>query len=178
MLDRPAKPTDTGKINDSFFLNVCGTGFDVTVLECAVEKKKNHRGLTPYFLGLLQAISLFRPVNLKVEADGKDFTGEYLIASIANGRMIGGGIPICPDADIADGLLDLVLIRKVPRWRIPAYLPGLMLSRALKFRITRHLRTRCVTISGRGLKFNIDGEIRSMNEARFEIVPASLMLIR
>ena len=156
---------------------VCGTGFDVTVLECADDKKKKHRGLTPYFLGLLQAIRIFDPVNLQISYDGIRADGEYLICSVANGRYIGGGIPICPDADPADGKLNLVMIRKLPRWKIPFYLPGLMLSRALKFRITNHQLAESVTIRGKGLRFNIDGEIRRMDEACFMIHPRSLLLI-
>ena len=177
MLDRPARPVDTGTLNDEFFLNVCGTGFDVTVLECADDKKKKHRGLTPYFLGLLQAIRIFNPVNLQISYDGHSADGEYLICSVANGRFIGGGIPICPDADPSDGKLNLVMIRKLPRWKIPFYLPGLMLSRDLSFRITSHLLTESVTIRGKGLRFNIDGEIRRIDEAHFQIHPGSLLLI-
>ena len=177
MLDRSARPVDTGTLNDEFFLNVCGTGFDVTVLECADDKKKKHRGLTPYFLGLLQAIRIFEPVDLQISHDGQSADGEYLICSVANGRFIGGGIPICPDANPSDGKLNLVMIRKVPRWKIPFYLPGLMLSHDLTFRITSHLLTESVTIRGKGLRFNIDGEIRRIDEAHFQIHPGSLLLI-
>ena len=177
MLDRPPRPVDTGTINGNFFLNVCGTGFDVTVLDCAEAKKEKHRGLTPYLLGLLQAIRVFEPVSLHVEWNGKQTEGDFLVCSIANGRYIGGGIPICPEADAADGKLNLVMIDKVPRWKIPFYLPGLMLSKDLKFRITNHVLTDSVTIEGKGLRFNIDGEIRRINRAEFRIHAQSLLLI-
>ena len=177
MLDRPPRPVDTGSINGGFFLNVCGTGFDVTVLECAEEKKKKYRGLMPYFLGLLKAIRVYAPSRLEITFDDRHEDSEYLVCSIANGKIIGGGIPICPAADVRDGKLDLVMIRNVPRWRIPFYLPGLMMAKDLTFRITEHVRTEAVTIRGQGLKFNIDGEIRRMDEARFEVRPQSLMLI-
>ena len=177
MFDRPPRPVDTGLINDLFFLNVCGTGFDVTVLECAEEKKKNHRGLVPYFLGLLQAIRVYSPSRLEILFDDRIENAEFLVCSIANGRIIGGGIPICPAADVQDGLLDLVMIRNVSRWKIPFYLPGLMMSKDLSFKISEHVRTGEVTIRGKGLKFNIDGEIKKMDEAHFVIQPKSLMLI-
>ena len=177
IFDRPPRPVDTGTINDIFFLNVCGTGFDVTVLECAEEKKKKHRGLLPYFLGLLQAIRVYAPSELEISYNGTTRSGTFLVSSVANGKIIGGGIPICPAADVRDGLLDLVMIHNVPRWKIPFYLPGLMMSKDLEFKISEHIRTREVTISGQGLKFNIDGEIRRMDEARFVIHPGSLMLI-
>ena len=172
------EPIDTGTVNDRFFLNVCGTGFDVTVLDYAESEKEKHRGLTPYFLGLIKAIFHYKSIRLTIEADGKKEEGEYLICSIANGRFIGGGIPICPVADICDGYLDLVLIRGIRKWQIPFHLPGLMMSRALKFRITRHMKVRTVSIGGQNLRINIDGDIVSLSSAEFKINPASLILIR
>ena len=177
ILSGEARPIDTGTVNDRFFLNVCGTGFDVTVLDYAESEKEKHRGLTPYFLGLIKAIFHYKSVRLTVTADGEEETGEYLIWSIANGRFIGGGIPICPAADIRDGLLDLVLIRGIGRWQIPVHLPGLMLSRALKFRITRHRKVKRVLIEGKDLRINIDGDIVSLSSVDFRINPASLHLI-
>ncbi len=172
-----ARLVDTGSINDDFFLNVCGSGFDVTVLDCTEKFKNRFRGLTPYLLGLLQAIFHYRPIHVTVTADSLEETGDYLVCSVANGRYIGGGIPICPAAEIADGKLDLVLIRNVPRWRIPLYLPGLMLSRDLKFRITRHFRAERIRLRGTALRVNVDGEIIPRDEAEFVIHPASLNLI-
>ena len=169
---------DTGTVNEILFLNVCGTGFDVTVLDFAESEKEKHRGLTPYFLGLIKAIFHYRSVCLTLTADGENEKGHYLICSIANGRYIGGGIPICPAADIEDGKLDLVMIRNVRRWQIPFYLPGLMMSRDLKFRITRHRKVSSVLIEGTNMRINIDGDIRSMSHAEFRIRPASLVLIR
>ena len=161
------RPTDTGTVNNEFFLNVCGTGFDVTVLDYAEGEKQKHRGLTPYFLGLLKAIAHYKSVHLKVTADTVSSDGKYLVCSIANGRFIGGGIPICPKADIEDGFLDLVLIRNRHRWQIPFYLPGLMLSRDLSFRITTHRRVSDVVIEGNQLRINIDGDIKSVSKAEF-----------
>lgn len=178
LLNREPVDTDTGTVNGAFFLNVCGTGFDVTVLDYAESEKERHRGLTPYFIGLIKAIHHYRSVRLKVTADGQTEEGLYLVCSIANGKFIGGGIPICPDADPADGLLDLVLIRHRARWQIPFYLPGLMMSRDLKFKVTSHRRVSKVMIEGEQLRINIDGSIRPMNKVEFTVRPASLRLIR
>jgi len=178
LLSREPRATDTGTVNDRFFLNVCGTGFDVTVLDYAEAEKQKHRGLLPYFLGLLKAIFHYRNIQLSVTADEFSAEGKQLVCSVANGRFIGGGIPICPLAEIDDGLLDLVLIRSRHRWQIPFYLPGLMLSRDLKFRITTHRRASCIRIRGEGLRVNIDGEICPMSDVEFRINPGSLLMIR
>jgi diacylglycerol kinase (ATP) len=110
--------------------------------------------------------------------EGEPQEMNILILAVANGRFFGGGIPICPAADPADGLLDLVMIRHVPRRRIPLYLPGLMMSRDLRFRVTTHRKAQSVTFEGNNLRVNIDGEIRSMDGAEFRIRPASLQMIR
>ena len=178
VLGGKADSVDLGILNEGSFLNVCGTGFDVTVLDNAESLKSRYRGLTPYFLGLLKAIFHYRPVRLRVTADGRTEEGEYLICSVANGRFIGGGIPICPAADISDGKLDLVLVRNVPRRRIPLYLPGLMAARILKFGITRHMRVSEVSLEGSGMRVNVDGEIIPMDRVRFGIRPGALQLIR
>lgn len=172
------QPTDTGEVNGEFFLNVCGTGFDVTVLDYAEAEKAKHRGLTPYLLGLVKANFHYRSVRLKITDETGVTEGRFLVCTVANGRYIGGGIPICPAADPSDGLLDLVLVRHVPRRRIPLYLPGLMMGRDLTFRITTHRRVRSVTFEGEKLRVNIDGEIRTMDGAEFRIRPGSLRLIR
>ena len=178
LLSGKAAAIDTGTVNDRFFLNVCGTGFDVTVLDYAESEKEKHRGLTPYFLGLIKAITHYKSIQLAVTADGEKEEGAYLVCSIANGRFIGGGIPICPAADVQDGFLNLVLIQSVHRWQIPFYLPGLMMSRDLKFRITMHRKVKTVLIEGNNLRINIDGDIQPMDRAEFRINPASLLLIR
>lgn len=171
-------PTDTGLVNEKFFLNVCGTGFDVTVLDYAEEEKKKHRGLLPYFLGLVKAIFHYKSVKLTIQADDSMEEGKYLVCSIANGRFIGGGIPICPIASIDDGKLNLVLISHVHRWQIPFYLPGLMMSRDLHFRITKHMLVTRLRITGENLRINIDGDIVSLSDVVFTVNPGSLQLIR
>ena len=103
--------------------------------------------------------------------------GKYLVCSAANGRYIGGGIPICPAANTGDGKLDAVLIRDVPGWRIPFYLPGLMMGRDLHFRIARHVLAEQITITGKNLRVNVDGEILSMDRADFRVLPRALQLI-
>ncbi len=172
------RPVDLGRINDGAFLNICGTGFDVTVLDYAAELKKKYRGLTPYLLGLVKAIAHHRGVRLKLTIDGRTEEGEFLTCAIANGQFFGGGIPICPAARPDDGKLNVVLIRNRPRWMMPFYLPGLMMGRALSFKITKHVLADRVEMESPGMRVNVDGEIFSMDRAVFSLRRGALNLIR
>lgn len=176
ILTHPARPADVGRVNDRLFINVCGTGFDVTVLECTQAAKQHCRGMLPYLIGLIQGIFHYRPTHLRLTVDGQTREQDVMICSIANGRFIGGGIPICPAAQPDDGLLDLVVVEHKPRWMIPFYLPALLMGRILRFPFTRHCRCQSVSLAAQGMRFNMDGEVFPMDEVSVSVSPGSLEL--
>ncbi|MGN0747840.1 MAG: diacylglycerol/lipid kinase family protein [Aristaeellaceae bacterium] len=176
ILSGAPRPVDVGSMNDRLFLNVCGTGFDVTVLDYTVAAKKYVRGILPYLVGLVRAIVHYRPVHVRMEVDGQVQERDVLVCSVANGRFIGGGIPICPEAAPDDGLMDLVVVETRPRWMIPFYLPGLLMGKVLSFGVTTHCRCQRVELVSPGMRLNVDGEILSLDAASFAIQPGRLML--
>ncbi len=176
ILNRPARPVDVGVFNDRIFLNVCGTGFDVTVLDYTLAAKKYVRGILPYLIGLVRGITHYEPVHLRFTADGVTEEREVLICSIANGRFFGGGIPICPDARPDDGLFDLVVVENKPRWMIPFYLPSLLMGKVLEFPFTTHKRVQRVQICSKGMRFNADGEVFDLDEVDIAIRHGELQL--
>ena len=178
ILEHEPKPTDFGIMNNGHFLNVCGTGFDVTVLEETERFKKHMNGLLPYLLGLIRAIFRYRPVHVKLQLDDEAVERDVLVCSVANGRYIGGGIPICPAANLDDGLLDVVLVDNVRRGRIPKYLIGLMTGKILTFDVTQHRLCRHVVIEAQGMKVNCDGEIIPVDRVEFGVLPGRLLLFR
>ncbi|MCH5285788.1 MAG: diacylglycerol kinase family lipid kinase [Christensenellaceae bacterium] len=176
ILTHPARPVDVGQLNDRLFLNVSGTGFDVAVLECMEDAKKVVRGIWPYLIGVIRAIFRYRPVHVSWTVDGEAGEQDVLLCAVANGRYIGGGIPICLEAAPDDGLLDLVLVENKPRWMIPFYLPGLLMGRVLRFPFTKHQRCREVTMSSPGMHLNVDGEVQQVDQVRFSVLPGRLMM--
>lgn len=177
ILSHPARPVNTGVMNDRFFMNVCGAGFDVQVLDFALQAKKYMRGIWPYLYGVIRAIKAYRPFRMHIEADCQAvLDGEYMICSIANGKYIGGGIPIAPLADVTDNVFDLIVVDAVPRWRIPFYLPALMLGKLYKCKIAhRYLVPECVLRSP-GMRLNLDGEILPIDDTRFICEADALLL--
>ncbi len=171
-----ARPVDVGQVNDRLFLNVSGTGFDVTVLDFTLSAKKYVKGILPYLIGLVRGIRHYKPVHMRFTADGVTEERDVLICSVANGRFFGGGIPICPDAAPDDGFFDLVVVENKPRWMIPFYLPSLLFGRVLKFPFTLHKRVKNVSIHAPGMRLNMDGEIEPRDEAHYEILPGALRL--
>lgn len=178
LLSHPARPVDVGMVNDGFFMNECGTGFDVLTLDYAAEAKKRFRGLVPYMYGLLRAILTYRPVDMHLEiGDDVVLDGKYLVCAIANGSFIGGGMPIAPGADLCDGLLDILVVKAVPNWVIPFYLPSLMMGTLhTKKRVARRYLASHCTLKCDNMRLNLDGEVVSMKEARFVCQPGALLM--
>ncbi len=176
ILTHSARPVDVGGLNDRLFLNVCGTGFDVTVLDYTIAAKKHFRGILPYLIGLIRGIVHYKPVYVRFSGDGRTEERKVLICTVANGRFIGGGIPICPEATANDGLLDLVVVEHKPRWLLPFLVPSLLMGRVLKFPFTTHRRCKSIDLYSKNMRLNVDGEILNLDEAHFSILQGSLSL--
>lgn len=178
ILKENAQPVDVVRLNERIFLNVCGTGFDELTLEYTQAAKKYARGILPYLVGIFRAIFACKPVHVSYTVDGVTKEQDVLMCSAANGKYIGGGIPVCPAAQPDDGLLDVIVVDARPRWMIPFYLPGIMLGRLDRFRITSHQRCHTMCMRSKGMRLNLDGEIVPMDEANFEILQGKLLLFR
>ena len=99
---------------------ICSAGLDAQV---AYGIPKFRRipfagGETAYKLSILTSLCSKLGHRLRIEADGEVFTGEYLMLAICNGMTYGGGFKAAPQADLQDGLLDLVMVKKISRLRI------------------------------------------------------------
>lgn len=175
ILSHPPRLLDMGRLNDKLFLNVCGTGFDVSVLEYSMKAKKLVRGMLPYLYGVIRTIFSFKPVAMRVVIDEETtLNGTFLQCSVANGRYIGGGIAISPTSLVNDGLLDVVVLRSIPNWKMFFYLPGLLMGRVHSFSITSHYRCSKVCIDAPGMHLNVDGEMLPIDKVSFSPVKDAL----
>ena len=159
ILSHEPRPCDAIDLNGQLFLNVAGAGFDVTVLENVADFGGKIRGLLPYLVGLIRAIWKHQPLQLTYTVDGKTQTKEALLCIAANGKWIGGGIPICPDAVPNDGEIDFMVVGQQPRWKVPYYLVRMMMKQILNFPFTEHVLCDKVTVSSPGMHVEVDGEI-------------------
>lgn len=175
------KPVDTGLINGQAFLNVVGTGFDVSVLDYSLKAKKYVRGLLPYLYGVICTILHFRAPIMEISIDGKPATDrKLLICAAGNGRYIGGGMKIVPKALPDDGLIDLTLMKMIPNWQMPVYAVRMLMGKILSFKATERVTCSRLTIRVKdaALRMNVDGEIIPMDEADIKIEPSSLIMLR
>ena len=178
LLSHPPRPVDVGTVNGELFLNVCGFGFDVSVLDYSVPAKKYVKGLLPYLWGVLRTVLHPEPINATVELDGKEvYSGEMLVCAIANGGVYGGGIPIAPESSVNDGLFDVLILKFLPsRLKLITYLPGLLKGKATHFDISTLYRAKKVHIHPQPMRVNVDGDVFSMEREDFELHKDALLV--
>ena len=109
---------DTASVNDSFMLLMASVGFDAEV----VADLANHRGASithfSYVLPCIRQFLCWKPPVISIQLDGKDMvTQQRGWAVIANSNAYARGLNPAKDADIADGLLDVVFLPMTGRFR-------------------------------------------------------------
>ena len=174
-LDAPIRRIDLGRMNAIHFLNVSGTGFDVDVLRCVDRHKEKHGGLLAYMLGLRDALKHYRPAEATVSFDGgPERRARFAIVSIGNGRYFGGGMKAVPDAEVDDGLFDVVVVDPVRKVAIPALIAFFIAGLHIRIGLAKLVRCRRFTLRMEGMTVNLDGELRSTDVANYELLPGAL----
>ncbi|MBQ6595387.1 MAG: diacylglycerol kinase family lipid kinase [Clostridia bacterium] len=159
-------------------LNVIGTGIDVDILRRSY-RARFLKGSLNYFASLLSSVCRYTPGPMAFKSADREGDGRAFILCACNGSQFGGGISICPVADIGDGELDVVLVRAMPRWRTPAALVTLMSKRILEHDQTLHMRSDRLKADFREpVTIQIDGELYDRLPFDVRVVPGGLMMYR
>jgi diacylglycerol kinase (ATP) len=108
---------DAFYINNQFSCMLCGIGFDARVAHEFAKQKR--RGLLTYIK--VSAIQFFkaRPYVFEIELKERSFKTEAFFISIANSNQFGNHFTIAPQASLRDGLLDIVIVRKMSKFTLP-----------------------------------------------------------
>jgi len=170
---------DVGRVEGgvyALFLNVATAGFGAEVSAEASEELKNVLGRVSYLVAGLASAGELRPREATVIApDLKRRIAFYLLA-IGNARCAGGGMPVCPDANPADGLFDVTII---PEGTVGATL-GEVVRSGLEGVGDAGQRFRAPWVevhSDEPLQVNLDGEPASGIHFRFDVVPRALRVL-
>lgn len=108
---------DVGRIEDHYFLNIAGFGFDIAVLE-DIPSIPWLKGDAVYIYSALRQIAGYRGVDIDIASPrGRRGPRRHLMLIVANAKNFGGAFRIAPQASIADGALDAISIHDASTWR-------------------------------------------------------------
>src|SRR5579862_4484420 len=117
VLQGRAAPIDAFYVNNLFSCMLCGIGFDALVAHDFARQKR--RGLQTYIRVSLSNFLRARPYAFTVETEGHSFSTSAFLISIANSNQFGNNFTIAPKASLSDGLLDIVIIKEMSKFRLP-----------------------------------------------------------
>ena len=175
----PTRTIDVGRMNDRYFANGAGIGFDAKATRIA-ESIRLPIGNLVYLLAILRCMydGIATP-ELVIQSGDDIWRGPVTLVSISNGPWAGGMFHIAPMANNADGVLDLLLAKPVSRTRIFSLLPRLIQGRHMNEpEIVHHLvRTVNVTAAA-AVESHLDGELQPpQTHFEIEVLPAALNLL-
>lgn len=175
-----------------YAVNAVNTGFDLDVVIKASEYKKKPliSGSLAYILGVASVFCKRFGKHMNVEytdSEGKahSYSGECMLTVCANGQFYGGGFHCAPAADISDGLIDLIIIKKVSRLRFLRLILGYKAGKHIdieKEKPTKKFEKyiiykRCKSVKLSGIsEICADGEIWDANEVCVDIIPAAVTI--
>lgn len=140
-------------------INAAGTGIDVEILR-RCRDSKFLRGKMQYLVSLIVSLIKYKNYTFTMRVNGQESRHSALIACVGNGQTIGGGIRMCPQAHIADGMLDFVAVDDVKKASIPAAFVKLMKGRILEEPFTFFERCKHVEIvPDAPMTVQVDGEL-------------------
>ena len=164
LLDAEETTFDLIRCNEDISLNICSVGLDARIGTDVSEYKRLPllHGFRAYVASTVVNVVKGISEHYVVEVDGQRFDEEFTMICVCNGRYYGGGFNPVPEADPTDGLLDVLLVKKVSRAQVPKvvgkYKAGCyaQLSDLITHFKAREVKIHC----DKPTPINLDGELR------------------
>ena len=179
---------DVGKVSyhkkdqtyDRYFMNVTGMGYDALVAKKTnLFKEKGHGGPLTYLWFVFASLFQYKFLDAVIEVDGNpEFKGEIFSMNVGICKYNGGGMMQVPNAIPDDGLLDMTLIVKAPKWMVIRHTSKLYNGTLIKLDMVKTFRGKTIRIRSTGkIYLEADGESLGHTPFTYEIIPKALIVV-
>ena len=110
----PSQEIDLGLVDSEWFGAILSTGFDSVVNERA-NSLLWPKGASRYNVAIALELPRFIPLAYTIALDTHSIQTEAMLIAVANGSFYGGGMNICPEADLHDGLFDVMVLKPISK---------------------------------------------------------------
>ena len=178
LLDAEEATFDLIRCNEDYSLNICSVGLDARIGTDVANYKRIPllHGFRAYAVSTV--INLMRGISehYVVHIDGETVDAEQTFICACNGRFYGGGFNPVPEADPSDGLMDVLLVKKVSLLQVPAVIGKYKNGRYKELsHLVRHVRTKRLQIlCDKPTAVNLDGELRTATTVDIRIAEEKL----
>ena len=178
LLDPEEAEFDMIRCNDSLALNICSVGLDARIGTDVASYKRIPllQGFRAYAVSTL--VNVIRGIgeHYVVEINGEKIDGEQTMICVCNGRFYGGGFNPVPEADPADGVLEILLVEKVSRLQVSEIVGKYKNGKYRDYpELIRHIRAKEIDIfCDAPAAVNLDGELRRAQEIHMSVAAEKL----
>lgn len=160
----------------SWFACALSGGFDAIVNDRA-NRMTRPKGPSRYIIALLIELAKLKPIEYTLTLDGVTTTTKAALIAVGNGQSLGGGMKITPDAQLDDGLLDVLVVQPLSRIAFLRVFPRVFKGEHLTDPRVSVTRAKRVVIDSPGLAAFADGEHLGPLPVDVEIVPGALRVL-
>jgi diacylglycerol kinase (ATP) len=149
-------PINLGLVDGEWFGAVLSTGFDSVVNERA-NTMQWPKGPMKYNAAIALELPRFVPRHYEIILDDRTISTEAMLIAVANGRSYGGGMLVCPNANISDDLFDVMVLHPVTKLEFIKVFPRVFAGTHVSHPAVEIVRSRSVRIESKAVAY-ADGE--------------------
>lgn len=180
IMDNEVRAVDVCEVNGQRFINVCCCGIDGEIILDTDKIKHRIRGTSAYLLSTLKALATYKAKKVVIKIDDLELRRETIMIAVGNGKYIGGGMMVTPNAEIDDGLFEICIVNKLSKPKLIALFPSIFKGEHIHIKPTvemytgKKIQINCIEDR---LLINADGNIIGMTPAEIKITGKKLNMI-
>ena len=147
---------DLGLVDGEWFGAILSTGFDSVVNEKA-NTLQWPKGPMKYNAAIAMELPRFKPRHYEITLDDRTLSTEAMLIAVSNGRSYGGGMLVCPDAKLDDGLFDVMVLHPISKLEFMKVFPQVFAGTHVSHPAVEIVRSKSVTIESIAVAY-ADGE--------------------
>lgn len=164
---------DLPSANGKHFVQLAGVGFDAQVVKETSRTFKRSFGPLSYLVSAAQ-IAARTPPRLQIDSENA-LTEEGSFVLVGNGRLYGGPFPFFKQAMLDDGLLDVLVFKRLNYIEIVRYMQDVIFSSQITSPEVEYFQTKSLRVSSEGaVPVEVDGELIGNCPVQFKIRERSL----
>lgn len=164
---------DLGIVDGEWFSAILSTGFDSVVNERA-NTLKWPKGPMKYNAAIARELLGFTPREYELELDGRIYSTKAMLIAVGNGISYGGGMRVCPNALLHDGLFDVMILHPISTLEFLRVFPKVYSGAHVSHPAVKFFRSKRVGISSNAVAY-ADGERVGPLPVHAESVPSALL---
>ena len=173
VLSKKPSSVDLGLVDGEWFAAILSTGFDSIVNEKA-NAMSWPKGPMKYNAAIAIELPRFKPHHYEIVLDDRTISTQAMLIAVSNGRSYGGGMLVCPQADISDGYFDVMVLHPVSKLEFIKVFPRVFKGTHITHPAVEIVRSKSVKITADAVAY-ADGERIGQLPVSAQCIPGALM---